>query len=594
LSLPAAQRDRAIKYATGIAELRRRENRKLQASEGGLLHFVRHFWHILEPSRPLVEGWALEAICLHLEAVTFGDIKRLLINVPPGFMKSLLVNVFWPAWEWGPMGMPHTRYVAFSYGAHLTERDNAKFRDLVRSPEYKELWGNFVLTKDGEVKVGNDKTGWKFATSVNGIGTGERGDRIIFDDPHNVREAESDVVRQGTVTWFREGMSNRLNDMTTDPIVVIMQRVHENDVSGEIISHPELGYTHLYIPMEFESGRRCVTSLSDGTILWEDPRIDDGELAWEERFPEETLVQFRVLPYMWAGQYQQAPEPRGGGIIKRHYWQYYTPENQMEFGVKPRKVMRKGKEEWLLPFPPFEYVVASLDSAYTEKEENDPNGFTVWGVFNTPDKFDKKTMTMRRGRPQIMLIMAWRKWLHLHGEIVEPQPGESKDSYIERAKPDWGLVEWVAYECRRWNVDRLLIEGKASGLSVAQEMKRLYGNEGFGVEVVNPNDDGSGRKGGNDKTSRLWSVQHLFAEGNIWVPCGNIGDVDNPSWYPRDFAELLIDEMAIYPKGYKDMTDSAVYALKHLRKAEYALRQQEHDVIETDRLLLKKKLDPIY
>jgi hypothetical protein len=81
--------------------------RRAQARRGGLIHFVRHFWSVLEPSTKLIEGWPLEAICLHLEAVTFGEINRLLINVPPGFMKSLLVNVFWPAWEWGPMGLAH-------------------------------------------------------------------------------------------------------------------------------------------------------------------------------------------------------------------------------------------------------------------------------------------------------------------------------------------------------------------------------------------------------------------------------------------------------------------------------------------------------
>src|SRR4029077_8866993 len=101
--------------------------------QGGLIAFVRHFWHVLEPETPFVDGWPLWAMCEHLEAVTRGDINRLLMNVPPGSMKSLLVNVFWPAWEWGPMTLSHLRYVTFSYSASLTERDNGKFRDLVTS-----------------------------------------------------------------------------------------------------------------------------------------------------------------------------------------------------------------------------------------------------------------------------------------------------------------------------------------------------------------------------------------------------------------------------------------------------------------------------
>lgn len=557
---------RKQKLGVALRTLKLREERKRQSSEGGLMHFVRYFWSVLEPGRPMVEGWVIEAICLHLEAVTFGDIKRLLINVPPGFMKSMLVNVFFPAWEWGPMRQPQTRYVSFSYGSHLTERDNAKFRDLVNSPEYQELWGDrFNVTKDGEVKVGNDKTGWKFASSVGGVGTGERGDRVLLDDAHNVREAESDPVRTSTVNFFRESMSNRLNDLTKDAIIVIMQRVHENDVSGEIMSHDELGYVKLVIPMEYESHRHCSTEIG-----WSDPRTEEGELAWPERFPPETLAEFKTRPYMWAGQYQQAPEPRGGGIIKRHYWQYYDYDKQVEFGVAPHS------NKNIIKYPAFDYVVASLDSAYTEKEENDPSGFTCFGVF-----------TDKQGRPNIMLIMAWRKRLELHGEIIQRRQDEAEKDYIARAQPHWGLVEWVAYECRRRSADVLLIEGKASGLSVAQEIKRLYGNESFSVQIVNPRTEDSVGRGGNDKVARLWAVQHLFQDGLIWVPVGQNG-------YPLEFAEDLISEAAVYPKGLKDMTDSMVYALRHLRRAEHLLRKSEFDEIDADRRRLTKALPPLY
>ena len=192
-------RERLEKFLHLTAEVRRRETRKNQSRRGGLIEFVRYFWHILEPKTRLVEGAALEAICRHLEAVTFGEINRLLMNVPPGFMKSLLTDVFWPAWEWGPMDLPHYRYVAFSYAASLTFRDNGRFRDLILSSEYQELWGKkFRARKIGEEKVTNDKTGWKLASSVGGVGTGERGDRVLLDDPHNVKEAESETVRGET------------------------------------------------------------------------------------------------------------------------------------------------------------------------------------------------------------------------------------------------------------------------------------------------------------------------------------------------------------------------------------------------------------
>jgi hypothetical protein len=135
-----------------------------------LIEFVRTYWHIVEPHEAFREGWAVEAMCDHLEAVTAGLITRLLINVPPGSMKSLLVNVFWPAWEWGPMGQAHLRYVAFSYAALLTERDNRKFLAVVSSPRYQSAWGHrVVITKASEGNVINSATGSKLATSVGGV-----------------------------------------------------------------------------------------------------------------------------------------------------------------------------------------------------------------------------------------------------------------------------------------------------------------------------------------------------------------------------------------------------------------------------------------
>src|SRR5215475_3218538 len=103
------------------AEKAKRAAIKRQARPGGLIDFVRYFWPVIEPETKLVEGWLLEAICEHLEAVTLGKVTRLLINVPPGSMKSLMTQVFWPAWEWGPMSLAHHRYVTFSYSSGLTE-----------------------------------------------------------------------------------------------------------------------------------------------------------------------------------------------------------------------------------------------------------------------------------------------------------------------------------------------------------------------------------------------------------------------------------------------------------------------------------------
>jgi hypothetical protein len=195
-----------------LEEVRRREEREKervarnyarlreeQSGQDSLIPFVRYFWHVLSPpKRQLVEGWPLEAIALHLEAITFGDINRLLINVPPGFMKSLMLNVFWPAWEWGPMNMPHLRHLAFSYAQDLTTRGNNTLVKLVTSPQYRALWGDrFTMVKTGEDRPENDQTGFVLATT--GVSTGECGDQIRLDHPHNVVKIESNDVMEKTV-----------------------------------------------------------------------------------------------------------------------------------------------------------------------------------------------------------------------------------------------------------------------------------------------------------------------------------------------------------------------------------------------------------
>lgn len=528
------------------AELERRRNRRLQSNpDGGLLEFVRYHWSVLEPVAPLVEGWALEAVCMHLEAVTRGDITRLLINVPPGFMKSLLTDVFWPAWEWGPMGMPHLRYVAFSYASSLTERDNGKFRDLITSPRYRELWGDVYLPrKVGETKVTNNKTGSKLATSVEGVGTGERGDRAIVDDPHNIKDGESEVIRKETVRWFREALSNRLNDMSRSAIVVIMQRVHETDVSGAIISDMENGlseYVHLMIPMEFDAGLRCSTAIG-----WEDPRTEDGELAWPERFDEAAVENLKntLGPYAYAGQYQQSPAPRGGGLFKSDWWQVWeSPDDS---------------------YPPMDYIIASADTAYTSKESNDPSACTVWGVWSD------------KGAPRIMLMYAWRKHLELHGRYEPRYEGETQEEFLSRVRPRWGLVEWLAHTCKRYKVDKLLVEGKASGLSVVQELRRLHGDEPWAVQIVPAN------RGGGDKVARAHAVQPVFSQLLVYAPI-------------KDWSEMVIREMETFPTGrYKDLTDSATQAIKYLRETGLIVHRGEQVVAEEEQQRYRGRLQPLY
>jgi predicted phage terminase large subunit-like protein len=513
--------------------------------QGGLLSFVRYFWHVLEPGTPFVDGWVLEAICEHLEAVTYGEITNLLINVFPGAMKSLLTNVFWPAWEWGPMELTHIRYVTFSYSSSNTERDNQRFGDLITSPDYQAMYVAVVVRQCGMTMVSNRKHGWKLASSVTGSVTGKRGNRAICDDLNNVKESESKTVMDETNRWFRESLSSRLNNMETDAKVVIAQRVGENDVSGEIL-RLGLPYTHLCIKMEFdwysstnqETGEPYTTEIG-----WVDPRWRptpeecEGELAWPERFSEKSVKSLKIElgPFATASQLQQTPEARGGGLIKREWW---LPAEQYMTGRK---------------FPPFEYVFGSLDGAFTEDEKNDPSALTMWGVFQN-----------EHGRNRAMLIHGWAKRLEISGPLMEIEPNEHESMFRRRCMPFWGLTEWVADTCNRFKADKLLIENKASGISAAQSLRNSHSRQGWTVQLVEP-------KG--DKYARGMAVVPSFSQGMIYAP-----DVEEFAW-----AGEVIDNCAIFPFGaHDDLYDSAMQAIKHLRDTGLIRSDEERRAEELD------------
>lgn len=293
-----------------------------------LLHFSKRAWHVLEPGRKFITGWHIEAICEHLEAVTRGEIRNLLINMPPRHMKSTLVSVLWPAWAW--IQNPTKRWLFSSYANVLSKRDSVKCRRLIESPWYQDMFGQIVQIVDDQnekMRFENTKTGCRIATSVGGSGTGEGGDIIVVDDPHNVKDAESEQVRESTLEWWDQVMSSRGNDPKTFAKVIVMQRVHEKDLSGHVLAKG--GYDHLCLPAEFESGKiaKPVTSIG-----WSDPRARDGELLWPENFGREELDSLKKAlgTYAAASQLQQSPAPSSGGIFKRAWWRFYT-QRPMEF-----------------------------------------------------------------------------------------------------------------------------------------------------------------------------------------------------------------------------------------------------------------------
>lgn len=377
-----------------------------------LAHFARRAWHVLEPAAELKWGWALDAICLHLEAVTDGRITRLLMNVPPGSMKSLLTGVIWPAWEWGPRGMPEMRFVGTAHEENLAIRDSRKCRDLIKSEWFQELWPVELSSDlDGKREFGNTKKGIRQARSFTSM-TGVRGDRVILDDPISADAANSEAKLEAAKIAFTETLPTRVNSEKS-AIVVIMQRLNEKDVSG-VILEMGLPYVHLYIPMRFEPDNRCTTSIG-----WSDPRTEEGELMFPERFGEQQVQELeRVLgSYGAAGQLQQRPSPRGGGILKESWFRYYT--------IKPK----------------LEFRFITVDTAQKTAEQNDYSVFECWGRSVAGDAILIDLLRGKWEAPEL-LTNARAFWM----KHMKDQSSALRAMYIEDKVSGTGLAQTLRRE----------------------------------------------------------------------------------------------------------------------------------------------------
>jgi len=290
---------------------------KVQAQDS-LRAFVEQAWPILEPVVPFVPNWHIDHIAEHLEAVTAGEIRRLLINVPPRSMKSILVSILWPAWEW--VRQPSGRWIFVSYSDALASKHSLDRRTVILSDWYRARWGDRVeLAADQNVKYEfqNTQRGVMVATSIGASITGKGGSRIVVDDPHNPMQAESDAQRESAVTFFRNTLSTRLDNQKTGAIVVVMQRLHERDLAATCL---DFGYTHICLPAEAEVPTTLVMPRS-GRIFTREP----GDLLCPAREGRAELEHLkRVLgSAAYAGQYQQRPTPAGGAIFQPNWFRYY-------------------------------------------------------------------------------------------------------------------------------------------------------------------------------------------------------------------------------------------------------------------------------
>lgn len=300
------------------------ESELARRCETSLATFIRECWTKapLDPEK-YKHGRHIDIMAEYLEAFIRGEFPRLLINIPPGHMKSLSASVCLNAWVWGPKNMPGKRFMNTSYRADLALRDADKTRELIRSHWYQKKWGHrYQLRKgqDTKSRYANDRGGYRFSCATAGI-MGEGGDYVIFDDPHNMQQAESDEVRDETVRLIRMALPTRVRS-ADGGVLVIMQRLHERDYAGRMIAD-EVGLEHLCLPARYEYDHPFVTLpkciIKSKTELPGDFRKNDGELLWSELFNAERMkaITIELTAYGEAGQLQQRPSPREGGMFQR-------------------------------------------------------------------------------------------------------------------------------------------------------------------------------------------------------------------------------------------------------------------------------------
>jgi predicted phage terminase large subunit-like protein len=340
--------------AAAEVELRRRARERSQTNPLSLKDFLEAAWPIVEEGRELKMSWHIEAIVEHLEAVTRGEIRNLIVSMPPRSLKSRIVSVMWPAWSWGEVS-PSTQWLYASYSHTLAKRDSVDCRTIIRSDWYQRRYSHLVtLAPDQDEKMNyqNTRAGRRQATSVGSTTTGLGGDFLVIDDPHNVRDVTSDTKREAVLNWHDESWLSRRNDPKTSRRVVVAQRTHDRDLLGHILERDGDSFEHLILPAEYDPARASATSIG-----WTDPRTEPKELLHPDRMgPKEIEGQRRGMGSKpFETQYNQNPAPDGGNIINPDWLRFWT--------VEPAGV---------------EYVLHSWDMAF--KGEKDGGGETSYVV----------------------------------------------------------------------------------------------------------------------------------------------------------------------------------------------------------------------
>jgi len=501
------------------AELeRRRHNQTIEQEaellSGSLRRFIHAAWHVIEPDTVFIPGWHIDAICDHLEAVSDGEIRRLIILVPPGTMKSRTVSVLWPAWEW--TRDPRLRYLTASYAQQLSTDLAVLSRDLIRSRWYQLRWGHiYQLKSDANLKMSysNNRGGRRFATSVGGGGTGQHANRIIIDDPLNAQDAVSNAALGEVKNWHDGTISMRFADPRTGSEVIIMQRLHEQDLVGHVMNRDGGQWQVLCLPEEYEPKHPFVTPetvrLTSGRELQGDLRSQAGELLWPAHMDEITHAERKLAlgSFRAAGQLQQRPSAPQGNILQRNLWRYYDASFLADerIGMLPR----------------FTRIVTSWDTAFKDKTTSD---FVVGATFGVI------------GADRYLLRLTWAR--------------------LDLTATCTALEEHYYWAVKRWPqaAHNTVVENTANGPDVIATMKRR-------IPGVVP----WPAKG--DKTQRAIAASPDLEAGNVFLPGAYSPELDgaDPARTPA-IVQDFIETCAKFPYDeHDDAVDAFSQAINWLR-----------------------------
>lgn len=348
--------------------------------------FVEPAFRVVAPNEPYEDNWHIGAIAEHLQAVADGEITRLLINQPPGTMKSLLCSVLWPAWMWGRE--PWLKFICSSYAEVFTKRDSRRMRNLVRSAWYRQRFPKVKLARasraedavevsDTVLEWGTTEGGFRTGASTSSGVTGKHVNGIVEDDPLKQQDAMSKAKREAAWNYHSATLSGRLLPGAKNFRVMSMQRLHVDDPSGRILK--EGGWEALVLPMHFS--RKHFVAMPLGNM---DPREDDGELLWPSRMDEKYVAQRckDLTPHEASAQEEQRPTALEGGVIKRADFE----------------------RRWTKASLPTEWEVEWISADLALTDTGDPIAVQLWGYKNG-DFYLRKRMTDRMGLAESYAIV---------------------------------------------------------------------------------------------------------------------------------------------------------------------------------------------